>query len=59
MEVIVLQPCTFYSLSLQMLQMMKNSNLTSLERGWQGNTIPKAWSTFWLYPSEQMLRKPK
>ena len=45
-EVITLQPCTFYSLSLQTLQMMENSNLTFLKRGWQGNTIPMAWSTF-------------
>ena len=57
MEVITLQPCTFYSLSLQMLEMMENSNLTSLEKGWQGNTIAMVWSTFWVHPSEQILRK--
>ena len=45
------------TLNLQMLQMMENSNLTSLKRGWQGNTIPMAWSTFWVHPSEQILRK--
>ena len=46
MEVVTLQPCTLYSLSLQMLQMMENSNLTFSQRGWQGNTFPMAWSTF-------------
>ena len=55
MEVITLQPYTFYSLSLQMLQMMENSNLTFLKRGWQGNIIPMAWSTFGVYPMSKSL----
>ena len=47
-----------YNFSLQALYVMEISNLTLCERGWQGNTIPMAWSTFWVHPSEQILWKP-
>ena len=55
MEVYTLQT---YNYRLQALQMMEISNLTLHERGWQGNTIPMAWSTIWVHPSEQNLWKP-
>ena len=38
--------------------MIEISNLTLHKKGWQGNTIPMAWSTFWVHTSEQILRKP-
>ena len=36
---------------------MEISNHTACENGWQGNTIPMAWSTFWVHISEQILWK--
>ena len=38
--------------------MMEIPILTLHKSGWQGNTIPMAWSTFWVHTSEQILRKP-
>ena len=37
---------------------MEISNHTLLKRGWQGNTFPMAWSTFWVHTSEQILMRP-
>ena len=37
---------------------MKISNHPLLERDWQGNTIPMAWSTLWVHISEEILREP-
>ena len=37
---------------------MEISNHTLLEKGWQGNTFPMAWSTFGGHISEQILRRP-
>ena len=61
LEVSSLLPCILYflySLSLHATQMMEISNLTFSQRGWQGNTIPLAWSTFWVHLSGQILMKP-
>ena len=52
---LVSKPCILYSLSLHAAQMMEISNLTFSQRGWQGNTIPLAWSTFWVHLSGQSL----
>ena len=37
---------------------MEFSNHTNSKRGWQGNTIPMAWSTFWIHVSGQFLWEP-
>ena len=58
LEVSNLLPCILYSLSLHATQMMEISNLTFSRRGWQGNTIPLAWNTFWVHLSGQVLMKP-
>ena len=58
LEVSSLLPCILYSLSLHATQMMEISNLTFCQRDWQGNTIPLAWSTFWVHHSGQILMKP-
>ena len=37
---------------------LKFPTTLSSKGGWQGNTIPLAWSTFWVHISEQILREP-
>ena len=54
----------FYSLNpliliFQALYLSGNFQPHSPQRGWQGSTIPMAWSTFWVHPSEQILLETK
>ena len=37
---------------------MEISNHTLLKSGWQGNTFPMVWSTFWVHINEEILRRP-
>ena len=54
MDIFTLQT---YKFILQALLLMEISKHTLLKRGWQGNTPPMAWSTFWVHISDQMLSR--